>query len=139
MHDHFPTHAMKIQGSSDREFGLVFAIVFLFLAFQPLLNDGTVRMSAFVMSGIFGVAALTFPKVLSPANRLWMKFGELLHRIVSPLALGIVFYIIVLPTGLILRLFSKDPLHLRFDPSAESYWIKREPPGPAAESLNNQF
>jgi hypothetical protein len=68
-----------------------------------------------------------------------MKFGEMLHRIVSPLALGIVFYFTVLPTGLLLRLFSNDPLRLRFDPTAKSYWIKREPPGPAAESLKNQF
>ena len=68
-----------------------------------------------------------------------MKFGELLHRIVSPIALGIVFYLAVLPTGLLLRLFGKDPLRLKIDRGAASYWIKREPPGPTAESLNNQF
>jgi hypothetical protein len=139
MHEHTRKHITEIKGSSDRAFGLVFAVVFVIIACYPLLSGGTIRLWSLIVAGIFLVLALLIPAVLAPANRLWMKFGELLHSIVSPLALGIVFYATLLPTGLLLRLFGKDPLRLRLDPTAESYWIKREPPGPSAESLNNQF
>ena len=139
MHEHTQKHATEIKGSTDRTFGLVFTVVFAIIAIYPLLADGALRIWSLVTAGMFLLLALASPSVLAPANRLWMKFGELLHRIVSPIALGIVFYVAVLPTGLLLRLFGKDPLRLRLDPTAESYWIKREPPGPAADSLNNQF
>ena len=139
MHEHTQKHVAEIKGSSDRAFGLVFSTVFAISSLYPLLGGGSIRIWYLIVAGIFLLLALFFPSVLAPANRLWMKFGELLHRIVSPVALGIVFYAAVLPTGLILRLFGKDPLRLRLDPNAESYWIKREPPGPVAESLNNQF
>ena len=98
-----------------------------------------VRLWAMVVAGAFLVLALFVPKVLGPANHLWTKFGLLLHNIVSPLALGILFYFVVTPTGLLMRIFGKDPLRLRFDAAADSYWIKRTPPGPDAESLKNQF
>jgi len=68
-----------------------------------------------------------------------MKLGDILHRIASPIALAILFYGVVTPTGLLMRLFGKDPLRLRFDREAKSYWIAREPPGPAPESLKDQF
>lgn len=139
MHEHAQKHITKTKGSSDRVFGLVFATLFVIIACYPLLSSGGTRLWSLVAAGIFLVLALFIPAVLAPANRLWMKFGDLLHRIVSPLALGIVFYVAVLPTGLLLRLFGKDPLRLRLDPTVESYWIKREPSGPTAESLKNQF
>lgn len=139
MHEHTQKHSAEIKGSSDRSFGLVFFAVFTIVALYPLLEGGAVRAWSLIVAAIFLLLALLVPGVLAPANRLWTKFGELLHRIVSPVALGIIFYIAVFPTGLVLRLFGKDPLRLRLDPSAESYWIKREPPGPSAESLNNQF
>jgi hypothetical protein len=139
MHEYTPRHAVPIKGSTNRAFGLVFSVVFVLIALYPLLGSGTIRSWSLIVAGIFLLLALVIPGVLAPANRLWMKFGELMHRIVSPVALGIVFYLTVLPTGLILRLFGKDPLRLRLDSQADSYWIKREPPGPAAESLNNQF
>ena len=130
---------IEVKGSSNRTFGLVFSTVFGIIALFPVLGGGMVRVWSLIVAGIFLLLALIFPVILAPANRLWMKFGELLHHIVSPLALGIVFYVTILPTGLLLRLFGKDPLRLRLDRTAESYWIKREPPGPSAESLNNQF
>ena len=139
MHEYSQKHIIEVKGSSDRAFGLVFSAVFAIISLYPLLGSGTIRIWSLIVAGIFLLLAFITPVVLAPANRLWTKFGELLHRIVSPLALGIVFYFTVLPTGLLLRLFSKDPLRLRLDPAAESYWIKREPPGPAAESLKNQF
>jgi len=139
MYEYSQKHIIDVKGSSDRAFGLVFSAVFAIITLYPLLGSGTIRIWSLIVAGIFLLLALIRPVVLAPANRLWMKFGEMLHRIVSPLALGIVFYFTVLPTGLLLRLFSNDPLRLRFDPTAKSYWIKREPPGPAAESLKNQF
>jgi hypothetical protein len=139
MHEHTQKHVAEVKGSTDRAFGLVFSTVFALIAFYPLLAGGAIRLWSLVVAGIFLLLALVIPSVLAPANRLWMKFGELLHRIVSPVALGIVFYLAVLPTGLLLRLFGKDSLRLKIDRGAASYWIKREPPGPAAKSLINQF
>lgn len=139
MHEHTPRHPSQIQSSSDRSFGFVFAAVFLIIALYPLLNAQGVRIWAIAVSGVFLLLAMFLPKVLAPANRLWTKFGLLLHNIVSPIALGILFFLVVTPTGLLLRFFKKDPLRLRFDSAADSYWIKRDPPGPAADSLNNQF
>ncbi len=139
MHEHTPRHTSQIQSSSDRSFGFVFAAVFLIVALYPLLHAAGIRIWAVVISGLFLLLAALVPQVLAPANRLWTKFGLLLHNIVSPLALGILFFLVVTPTGLLMRLFGKDPLRLRFDPAADSYWIKRDPPGPAADSLNNQF
>ncbi len=139
MHEHTPKHVAVMKGSTNRSFGLVFSTIFALIAFYPLLDSGTIHLFSLIIAGAFLLLALVIPCVLAPANRLWMKFGERLHRILSPLALGIVFYAAVLPTGLLLRLFGKDPLRLKIDRSAASYWIKREPPGPAAESLNNQF
>lgn len=139
MHEYSQKHIIEVKGSSDRVFGLVFSTVFAIIALYPLLGGGMIRVWSLIVAIIFLLFALIVPSILAPANRLWMKFGEMLHRIVSPLALGVVFYFAVLPTGLLLRLIGKDSLCLRLDPTAESYWIKREPPGPAAESLNNQF
>ena len=139
MHEHTPRHTSQIQSSSDRSFGFVFAAVFLIVALYPLLHAAGIRIWAVVISGLFLLLAALVPQVPAPANRLWTKFGLLLHNIVSPLALGILFFLVVTPTGLLMRLFGKDPLRLRFDPAADSYWIKRDPPGPAADSLKNQF
>lgn len=139
MFEHTQKHVAEIKGSSDRAFGLVFATVFTIIALYPLLGGGLLRVWSLIVATIFLLLALVAPSILVPANRLWMRFGGLLHYIVSPIALGIVFFAALVPTGLLMRLFGKDPLRLRFDPAAESYWIPREPPGPSPESLNNQF
>ncbi len=139
MHEHTPRHTPQLQSSSDRSFGFVFAAVFLIVALYPLLHAAGIRIWAVAISGLFLLLAGLVPQVLAPANRLWTKFGLLLHHIVSPLALGVLFFLVVTPTGLLMKLFGKDPLRLRFDPAADSYWIKRDPPGPAADSLKNQF
>ncbi len=83
--------------------------------------------------------AFAAPQVLAPLNRLWFKLGLLLHKIVNPIVLGIMFYVVVTPTGLIMRLLGKDLLRLKRDPAAASYWIERTPPGPKPESLGDQF
>jgi hypothetical protein len=139
MHEHTPRHATPVQGSSDRSFGFVFTVVFLIVALYPLFGGQVIRPWAMMVAGTFLVLTLSVPKVLGPANRMWTKFGLLLHNIVSPLALGILFYLVVTPTGLLMRIFGKDPLRLRLDTAADSYWITRSPPGPDAESLKNQF
>lgn len=139
MHEHTPRHASPIQSSSDRSFGFVFAAVFLIIGLYPLFHAAGIRLWAVALSGTFLLLAALVPQVLAPANRLWTKFGLLLHNIVSPVALGVLFFLVVTPTGLLMRLLGKDPLRLRFDPAADSYWIKRDPPGPAADSLKNQF
>jgi len=139
MHEHTPRHTSQIQSSSDRSFGFVFAAVFLIVALYPLVHAAGIRTWAVAVSGVFLLLAALVPQVLAPANRLWTKFGLLLHNIVSPIALGILFFLVVTPTGLLMRLFGKDPLRLRYDPAADSYWLKLDPPGPAADSLKNQF
>lgn len=132
-------HDINREGSSDRTFGLVFAAFFLVVAALPLLHGGPVREWALIVAAVFAAAALAVPRILAPLNRLWMRFGALLHRIVSPVALGILFYGVVAPTGLLMRLFGKDPLRLKFDREAPSYWIDRVPSGPEPPSLKNQF
>jgi hypothetical protein len=139
MHEHTPRHTSQIQSSTDRSFGFVFATVFLIIALYPLLHAAGIRIWAVAVSGVFLLLAALVPQVLAPANRLWTKFGMLLHNIVSPIALGILFFLVVTPSALLMKLFGKDPLRLRFDPAVDSYWIKRDPPGPAADSLKNQF
>ena len=84
-------------------------------------------------------AALFYPAILRPFNRLWLKFGLLLHKVVTPVVMAVVFFGTVLPTGLILRALGKDPLRLKRRPKANSYWIERCPPGPTAESMKDQF
>ena len=82
---------------------------------------------------------LVRPSLLAPLNRLWMRFGLLLHKIVNPVVMGIIFVLTVVPIGLVMRMIGKDILHLRFDKQCDSYWIRRDPPGPSPESMDNQF
>jgi hypothetical protein len=84
-------------------------------------------------------AALLYPAALNPLNRAWLKFGLLLHKVVNPIVMGLLFYGTVLPTGLVFRALGKDILRLRRQPEADSYWIVRQPPGPAPETMKDQF
>lgn len=128
-----------VEGSSDRAFGLVFAGVFLLVAGWPLLGGGEVRWWSAAVSGAFAAVALAKPELLAGLNRQWIKLGILLGKVVSPVALGILFYCVITPIGLALRLAGKDPLRLKRDPAAGSYWIPRDPPGPPPGSMTNQF
>jgi hypothetical protein len=128
-----------VSGSSNRAFGLVFAAVFAIIGLWPWLFRGQVRVWSVVVGAAFLLAALFWPAALRPLNRVWTRFGLLLHRIVSPLVLGVMFFIVVTPMGLLMRALGRDPLRLRFDRDAQSYWIDRQPPGPAPDTLNNQF
>jgi hypothetical protein len=123
----------------NRSFGLLFCFVFALIGVFPLLAGGGLRLWSLVASGLFGTAALLLPDALTPLNRLWMRFGALLHRIVSPIVLAVLFFLVITPFALVMRLFKRDVLLLRPDASKTSYWVDRDPPGPSPDSLNNQF
>jgi hypothetical protein len=133
------TREQYVQGSSDRSFGLVIAAVLLLVGVSPLRHGHTLRWWALAAAGAFAVAAVAKPALLATLNRLWMRLGILLGKIVSPIALGILFYGVLTPVAVVMRLTGKDPLRLKLDPGAESYWIVRKPPGPPPDSMTNQF
>ena len=126
-------------GGSDKAFGFVFGALFAILAFYPMVKGLPLRWWALVPATLFVIAALVRPRLLAPLNRLWTKFGVVLNRIFSPVALLVVYCVAVVPTGLLLRVLGKDPLKLRADPEATSYWIQRTPPGRADEQMKRQF
>jgi len=140
MHEDF-TRAEKIEGSSDRTFGLVMAGFFAVVALLPVVGGpiSTVRWWALAIAAFFLVLALVWTAPLRPLNHLWMKLGVLLSRIVAPIVMTIVFYVTVTPIGLLMRMAGKDPLRLNRDAKARSYWIVREPPGPSPQSMKQQF
>ncbi|MDC3007510.1 SxtJ family membrane protein [Candidatus Pelagibacter sp.] len=125
----------EIKISSNRSFGTVFFIVFLLIALYPLLKGNDLRIWSLVISFIFLVLGSINSKILTPLNRLWFKFGLLLGRFISPLIMGIIFFIVVTPTGIIMRLFKKDLLNLKYN-KKESYWINKS--GPKSK-MKNQF
>ena len=125
----------EIKISSNRSFGIVFFIVFLLIALYPLLKGNDLRIWSLVISFIFLVLGSINSKILTPLNRLWFKFGLLLGRFISPLVMGIIFFIVVTPTGIIMRLFKKDLLNLKYN-KKETYWINKS--GPKSK-MKNQF
>lgn len=139
MIDPVPRTESPVRTASDRQFGLVFAAVFLLVALHPLLAGGKVRGWAALLSAGLAVAAFALPAMLAPANRLWTRLGDGLHRLVSPVALALLFFLVVTPTGLILRLLGKDPLRLKREPDAPSYWIRRTGEGAEPSSFRNPF
>ncbi len=133
------TREEHVEGSSDRSFGFVFAAVFLIIAVWPLWHGAGLRWWSAGVAAAFAVVAVAVPHILAVPNRLWMKFGLLLGKIVSPIALGILFYLVFMPIGVLMRVLGKDPLKLKRDTAAASYWVSREPPGPPPTSMTNQF
>ena len=129
----------EVKPSSDRGFGLVIAAFFLLVGLWPLVHAQPVRWWALGLGVVFAISALTCTAALAPLNKLWTKLGVLLYRVVSPLVLGLLFYATVTPIALLMRVLGKDPLRLRRDPDAASYWIARTPPGPPPTSMKNQF
>jgi Saxitoxin biosynthesis operon protein SxtJ len=127
------------QCSSDRGFGYVFAGFSAFLAALSLYNGGTHWPYWLAAGVLFALVAFLHPGLLAPLNRLWAKLGLILFAVVSPVTLAIVYYGCITPIGWLMRLTGKDPLRLRFEPAAKSYWVSRQPPGPAPDSLMNQF
>ena len=125
----------EIKISSNRSFGIVFFIVFLLIALYPLLKGNDLRIWSLVISFIFLVLGLINSKILTPLNRLWFKFGLLLGRFISPLIMGIIFFVVVTPIGIIMRLLKKDLLNLKYN-KKKTYWIDKS--GPKSK-MKNQF
>ena len=107
---------------SNKSFGVVFFIFFLLVSFWPLLNDEKIRVWSLIISFIFIILAMLKPYVLTPLNRIWTKFGVVLGSFISPIVMGIVYFLIVTPTGFLMRIFSKDFLNLKKN-NAKTYWI----------------
>ena len=128
-----------VKGGSERSFGLVFAVVFVVISVWPLWDGLSPRWWGFAVALTFAGVAIFAPAVLQPLNRLWTRLGGLLHRVVSPVILAMIFYLVITPFGVVMRLAGKDPLRLQRQPGASSYWIERRPPGPAPETMKNQF
>lgn len=124
---------------SNRSVGFTFAAFFLLFAIFPLMQDGAVRIWAASVSGLFGLIALAAPQWLTSFTKYWMSLADLLHKIISPVTLGILFFLVVTPMGCLMRLSGKDPLRLKLESEAQTYWQERHPPGPAPESLLDQF
>jgi len=128
----------RVDAGSDRGFGLVFSAVFAVISLWPLIGGGDVRIWALVIAALFLAAALIRPNILRPLNRAWFRFGLVLGRIVSPIVMAVIFCVVITPTALIMCAFGKDLLRLKFDPDAESYWIRRADDHPMG-SMKDQF
>ena len=125
----------EIKISSNRSFGIVFFIVFLLISIYPLLNDDHLRIWSLIISIAFLILGLLNSKILFPLNKIWFKFGILLGKIISPLIMGLIFFVVVTPIGLLMRLFNKDLINLKFNKS-KSYWIEKNEP---KSKMKNQF
>ena len=116
----------KIKISSNRSFGIVFFVVFLIISVWPLLNENPLRIWAISVSIIFLILGLMNSKILTPLNLVWYKFGILLGILISPIVMGIVFFLVVTPTGFIMKILGKDLLNTNFNKEIKSYWINRD-------------
>ena len=124
-----------IKISSNRSFGVVFFIVFLLIALYPLLNNNEIRLWSLIISVLFLILGILNSKILSPLNKIWFKFGLLLGKIISPIIMGIIFFLVVTPIGFIMKLLGKDLINLKFN-NERSYWIEKS--GPKSK-MKNQF
>ena len=124
-----------IKISSNRSFGIVFFIVFLLIALYPLINQGEFRLWSLIISFIFLILGILNSRILTPLNKLWFKFGIFLGKIVSPIIMGIIFFFVVTPIGVLMRIFGKDILNLKYN-NNKSYWIDKT--GPKSK-MKNQF
>ena len=125
----------EIKIGSNKSFGIVFFIVFFLIAIYPLINNQDVRLWFLLISFIFLILGLINSKILNPLNKLWFKFGIFLGKIVSPIVMGIIFFFVVTPTGIIMRFLGKDLLNLKYN-NNKSYWIEKT--GPKSK-MRNQF
>jgi hypothetical protein len=127
------------RSSSDRVFGLVFSAVFAVFGLLPIVHSGVPRYWALVVGLVFCILALSKPAMLHPLNLAWIKSGLLLHAVVNPIVMALLFFGTVTPIAFLLRIAGKDPLRLKLDRSSTTYWIERSPPGPPPASIKNQF
>ena len=124
-----------IKISSNRSFGIVFFIVFILIAFYPLINQGEVRIWSVLVSLFFLIFGVINSKILTPLNKIWFKFGIFLGKMISPIVMGLIFFLVVTPIGFLMRMLKKDILNLKFNES-NSYWIEKTDP---KSTMKNQF
>ena len=125
----------NIKLPSNRNFGIVFAIVFLIISLWPLLSQNEIRSWSLIVSIIFLTLGLVNSKLLLPLNKIWFKFGIFLGNFIAPIVMGIIYFFVVTPTGLIMKMLGKDLLNLKKS-NKDSYWIKKDN---SNSSLKNQF
>ncbi len=125
----------KIKLPSNRNFGIVFSIVFLIIAIWPILNQNEIRIWSIIISFIFLILGLINSKFLSPLNKAWFKFGLILGSVIAPIVMGIVFFLVVTPTGLIMKALGKDILGLKRNKN-NTYWLEKDN---SNNNLKNQF
>ena len=125
----------KIKLPSNRNFGIVFSIVFLIIAIWPILNQNEIRIWSIIISLIFLILGLINSKFLSPLNKAWFKFGLILGSIIAPIVMGIVYFLVVTPTGLIMKALGKDILGLKKNKN-NTYWLEKDN---SNNNLKNQF
>lgn len=130
---------MKPALPSDRSFGWTFTGLFILVGAHGLWRGGTAYPWIFALAALTAVVTLARPLWLSPLKRAWMKLGELLHRVISPVVLGVIFFGVFTPIGWVMRLAGRDAMARRFDPNAPTYWVRRDPPGPADDSFRDLF
>ena len=125
----------EVKIGSNRSFGIVFFVVFLIIATYPLINGDEPRLWSLIVSIVFLFLGIINSKILNPFNKLWFKFGIFLGKIISPLVMCIIFFLVVTPIGLLMRLLNKDLLNLKFNNNT-SYWIEKTDP---KSKMKNQF
>ena len=125
----------EIKIGSNRSFGIVFFFVFLLIGLYPLINNQDIRLWSLAISIVFLILGIFDSKILNPFNKLWFKFGIFLGKIISPLIMGIIFFLVVTPIGLLMRILGKDLLNLKYN-NNKSYWIEKD--GPKSK-MKNQF
>ena len=129
------TQMDSIKVGSNRSFGIVFFIVFLLISLYPLLNDEYLRIWSLIISLTFLILGLFNSRLLTPLNKIWFKFGLFLGKLISPLIMGIIFFLVVTPIGLLMRMIGKDLLNLKFNAN-KSYWIEKDG---VKSKMKNQF
>src|SRR5512139_2766493 len=137
-HESYSRHEAAVPGS-NRSFGMVMSAALALLTLISVWHVGRAWPWTGALAAFFFVFACLCPGALRPLNWMWLKFGLLLHMVVNPIVMALVFFGAVLPTGIIMRALGKDLLRLKWQPDAKSYWIERRPPGPASESMKDQF
>ena len=125
----------EVKTGSNKSFGIVFSIFFLIIALYPLVNGDGIRVWSIIVSLIFLFLGLIKSKILTPLNKIWFKFGIFLGKIVSPLVMGVIFFLVVTPIGILMKILKKDLLNLKFN-NNKSYWIEKNEP---KSKMKNQF
>ena len=126
----------KIKIGSNKSFGIVFSIIFLLIALYPLIKSSDIRFWSLLISAIFFFLGLINSFILTPLNKLWFQFGLILGKIFSPIIMGIIFFFVVTPIGLLMKILKKDLINLKFNNQIKTYWIEKNDP---KSKMSNQF